>query len=105
ERKLADWEAKRGAQFAILMVPTTKPDGIDEYSQRVTDQWQIGRKGIDEGGLLLIAKDDKKLRIQVGKGFEGSLTDVTAKRIIDEVIVPLFRKGDFAGGVNAGVHQ
>ncbi len=105
ERKLADWEAQRGAQFAILMVPTTKPDTIDQYSQRVTDQWQIGRKGVDDGILLLIAKDDKKLRIQVGKGFEGSLTDVTSKRIIDEVIVPLFRNGDFVGGINAGVDR
>ena len=105
ERKLIDWEAKRGAQFSVLMVPTTSPDTIDQYSQRVTDQWQIGRKGIDDGVLLLIAKDDKKLRIQVGKGFEGSLTDVTAKRIIDEVVVPYFRKGDFVGGINAGVDR
>ena len=105
ERKLAEWEVKRGAQFAVLMVSTTKPDTIDDYSQRVTDQWQIGRKGVDDGVLLLVAKDDKKLRIQVGKGFEGSLTDVTAKRIIEEVIVPLFRKGDFVGGINAGVDR
>ena len=105
ERKLADWEMKRGAQFAVLVVPTTKPDGIDEYSQRVTDQWRLGRKGVDDGVLLLVARDDKKLRIQVGKGFEGSLTDVTAKRIIEEVIVPLFRKGDFVGGINAGVDR
>ena len=105
ERKLVEWEAKRGAQFAVLVVPTTKPDTIDGYSQRVTDQWQIGRKGIDDGVLLLIAKDDKKLRIQVGKGFEGSLTDVTAKRIIEEVIVPPLRKGDFVGGINAGVDR
>ena len=105
EQKLASWEGQKGAQFAILMVPTTQPDTIDQYSQRVTDQWKIGRKGIDDGVLLLIAKDDKKLRIQVGKGFEGALTDVTSKRIIEENIVPPLRKGDFAGGINAGVDK
>ena len=105
ERTLSEWEAKRGAQFAVLIVPTTKPDTIDDYSQRVTDQWRLGRKGVDDGVLLLVAKDDKKLRIQVGKGFEGSLTDVTAKRIIEEIIVPPFRKGDFVGGINAGVDR
>ena len=105
EDKLRRWEAERGAQFAVLIVPTTKPETIDEFSQRVTDAWKIGRKGIDDGILLLVAKNDKRLRLQVGKGFEGSLTDVTSKRIIDEVIVPAFRKGDFAGGLNAGVDK
>ena len=105
EQKLSSWEAQRGSQFAVLIVPTTKPESIDEYSQRVTDAWKIGRKGVDDGILLVIAKNDKKLRLQVGKGFEGALTDVTSKRIIDEVIVPPFRKGDFAGGINAGVDK
>ena len=105
EQKLSAWEAQRGAQFAVLMVPATKPESIDEYSQRVTDSWKIGRKGIADGVLLVIAKDEKKLRFQVGKGFEGSLTDVTAKRIIEEVIVPAFRKGDFTGGINGGVDK
>lgn len=105
EQKLAAWEAQKGGQFAVLMVPTTKPEPIDQYSQRVTDQWLLGRKGVDDGILLLIAKDDKKLRIQVGKGFEGALTDVTAKRIIEEDIVPPLRRGDFVGGINAGVDR
>jgi len=105
EQKLAAWEAGKGSQFAVLIVPTTKPETIEEYSQRVTDQWKIGRKGVDDGILLVIAKDDKKLRLQVGKGFEGSLTDVTSKRIIEEVIVPPFRKGQFAEGINAGVDK
>ncbi|MEO7762251.1 MAG: TPM domain-containing protein, partial [Casimicrobiaceae bacterium] len=91
EQKLAAWEAAKGSQFAVLVVPTTKPESIDEYSQRVTDAWKIGRKDVDDGILLLVAKDDKKLRLQVGKGFEGALTDVTSKRIIEEVIVPLLR--------------
>ena len=105
EQKLAAWEAQRGGQFAVLIIPTTKPESIEEYSQRVTDTWKLGRKGVDDGILLLVAKNDKKLRLQVGKGFEGSLTDVTSKRIIEEVIVPPFRKGDFAGGINAGVDK
>ena len=105
ESKLAAWESRTGGQFAVLLVPTTKPEDIDQYSQRVTDAWKLGRKGIDDGILLLIAKNDKKLRLQVGKGFEGTLTDVTSKRIIDEVIVPAFRKNDFAGGIDAGVDK
>jgi uncharacterized protein len=105
EQKLAGWEAQKGGQFAVLLVPTTKPESIDQYSQRVTDAWKLGRKGVDDGVLLLIAKDDKKLRFQVGKGFEGALTDVTAKRIIEEVIVPVFRQGNFAAGINAGIDK
>jgi uncharacterized protein len=105
EQKLGGWEAQKGGQFAVLIVPTTKPESIDEYSQRVTDAWKLGRKGVDDGILLLVAKNDKKLRLQVGKGFEGALTDVTSKRIIEEIIVPAFRKGDFAGGINAGVDK
>ena len=105
EQKLAGWEAQKGGQFAVLLVATTKPESIDQYSQRVTDAWKLGRKGVDDGVLLLIARDDKKLRFQVGKGLEGALTDVTAKRIIEEVIVPVFRQGNFAAGINAGVDK
>ena len=105
EQKLAGWEAQKGGQFAVLIVPTTKPEAIAQYSQRVTDAWKLGRQGVDDGVLLLVAKDDKKLRFQVGKGLEGALTDVTAKRIIEEVIVPLFRQGNFAAGINAGADK
>ena len=87
----------------MLIVPTTQPETIEQYSIRVAEAWKIGRKKIDDGALLVVAKNDRKLRIEVGYGLEGVLTDVTAKRIIDEVITPKFRSGDFAGGISAGV--
>jgi len=96
-------EARKGSQVAVLIVPTTAPETIEQYSIRVAEAWKIGRKKIDDGALLVVAKDDRKLRIEVGYGLEGSLNDVTAKRIIDEVITPKFRSGDFAGGISAGV--
>jgi uncharacterized protein len=102
-RRLKDLETRKGSQIAVLMVPTTQPETIEQYSIRVADAWKIGRKKIDDGALLVIAKDDHKLRIEVGYGLEGSLTDVTSRRIIDEVIAPRFKSGDFAGGIAAGI--
>jgi uncharacterized protein len=96
-------EARKGSQVAVLIVPTTAPETIEQYSIRAAEAWKIGRKKIDDGALLVVAKDDRKLRIEVGYGLEGALNDVTAKRIIDEVITPKFRNGDFAGGISAGV--
>jgi uncharacterized protein len=87
----------------VLIVPTTQPETIEQYSIRVADAWKIGRRRIDDGALIVVAKDDHRLRIEVGYGLEGSLTDVTARRIIDEVITPKFRSGDFAGGISAGL--
>jgi uncharacterized protein len=104
-QRLKNLEARRGSQLAILMVPTTAPETIEQYSIRVAEAWKIGRKRIDDGALLVIAKNDRKLRIEVGYGLEGALNDVTAKRIIDEVITPRFRSGDFAGGISAGVDR
>ena len=98
-------EARKGSQVAVLIVPTTAPETIEQYSIRVAEVWKIGRKKIDDGALVVVAKDDRKLRIEVGYGLEGSLNDVTAKRIIDEVITPKFRSGDFAGGISAGVDR
>jgi uncharacterized protein len=98
-------EARKGSQVAVLIVPTTAPETIEQYSIRVAEAWKIGRKKIDDGALVVVAKDDRKLRIEVGYGLEGSLNDVTAKRIIDEVITPKFRSGDFAGGISAGVDR
>jgi uncharacterized protein len=89
----------------VLIVPTTAPETIEQYSIRVAEAWKIGRKKIDDGALLVIAKDDRKLRIEVGYGLEGALTDVTSKRIIDEIITPKFRSGDFAGGISSGVDR
>lgn len=103
EHKLAGFEERKGSQIAVLLVPTTQPETIEQYSLRVVEQWKLGRKGVDDGALLLIAKDDRTLRIEVGYGLEGALPDVTARRIVDDIIVPRFRAGDFAGGIDAGV--
>jgi uncharacterized protein len=100
---LRDLEARKGSQVTVLIVPTTQPETIEQYSIRVADAWKIGRKRVDDGAILVIAKDDRRLRIEVGYGLEGALTDVTTKRIIDEIITPRFRSGDFAGGIAAGV--
>src|SRR4051812_26270180 len=86
EAKLAQWEASTGNQLAVLIVPTTQPESIEEYSLRVAEAWKIGHKGSDNGALFLVAKNDKKMRIEVGYGLEGSLTDVTARRIIGDVV-------------------
>lgn len=100
---LKNLETRKGSQVAVLIVPTTAPETIEQFSLRVAEAWKIGRKKIDDGALLVIAKDDRKLRIEVGYGLEGALNDATAKRIIDEIITPRFRNGDFAGGISAGV--
>lgn len=105
EDKLRAFEARKGAQVVVLVVPTTAPENIEQYSIRVVTQWMLGRKNIDDGALLLVAKDDHDMRIEVGKGLEGALTDLTAHRIIAESIIPLFRQGDFYGGINAGLDQ
>ena len=104
-QKLRDFEARKGSQIALLIVPTTAPEEIEQYSIRVAEAWKIGRKKIDDGAILLVAKNDRKLRIEVGYGLEGALTDVTSKRIIDEIITPKFRSGDFAGGISDGVDR
>jgi uncharacterized protein len=98
-------ELRKGSQVAVLIVPTTQPETIEQYSIRVAEAWKIGRKKIDDGALLVVAKDDRKLRIEVGYGIEGALTDVTSKRIIDEIITPRFRNGDFSGGISEGVDK
>jgi uncharacterized protein len=105
EATLKAFEARKGSQIAVLIVPTTAPEAIEQYSIRVAEAWKIGRKKVDDGAILVVAKDDHKLRIEVGYGLEGALTDVTTKRIIDEIITPKFRSGDFAGGISAGVDQ
>jgi uncharacterized protein len=101
--RLQDLQRRKGSQIAVLIVPTTAPETIEQFSLRAAETWKIGRKKIDDGALLVVAKDDHKLRIEVGYGLEGALTDVTARRIIDETIVPRFRSGDFSGGIAAGL--
>ncbi len=105
EARLAEFEARKGAQIAVLIVPTTQPEEIEQYSIRVVDAWKLGREKPDDGALLLVAKEDRTLRIEVGRGLEGALTDLVSKRIIADTITPQFRQGDFAGGIDAGVEQ
>jgi uncharacterized protein len=105
EAKLADWEAKTTNQLAVLIVPSTKPETIEEYSLRVAEAWKIGQKGKDNGAVFLIAKNDKQMRIEVGYGLEGELTDVASRRIIGDTVAPLFSKGQFAAGISAGVDR
>ena len=104
-QKLSDFEARKGSQIAVLIVPTTDPETIEQFSIRVAEAWKIGRKKVDDGAILVVAKNDRHLRIEVGYGLEGALTDVSSRRIIDEVITPKFREGDFAGGISAGVER
>lgn len=105
ERMLQEFEARKGAQLAVLLVPTAKPEEIEQYALRVGEQWKLGRKKVDDAAILVVAKDDRTLRIEVGYGLEGALNDATAARIIREVIVPRFREGDFYGGINAGLDR
>lgn len=105
EATLAEFERRKGSQIAVLLVPSTAPEEIEQYSIRVVDAWKLGRKAVDDGALLIIATDDRRLRIEVGRGLEGVLTDLTSNRIITEIIRPRFRDGDYAGGVEAGVDR
>lgn len=103
EVELSAIEQHKGAQIAVLLAPTFQPESIEQYGIRLADAWRLGRKGVDDGVILLIAKDDRQLRIEVGYGLEGVLNDATAKRIISEVITPRFREGDYFGGIEAGI--
>jgi uncharacterized protein len=105
EAKLTAFEQARGAQVVILMVPTTQPEDIAAYAQRIGDSWKIGRKDIGDGLLLVVAKNDRTVRIETTKALEGAIPDLAAKQIIDEAITPRFKQGDFAGGLDAGAQQ
>ena len=102
ESRLAAFETKKGAQLAVLIVPTIQPETIEQFGMRVVEAWKLGRKGVDDGALLLVAKDDRALRIEVGYGLEGALNDATAKRIVAEIITPSFKRGEFYAGIDAG---
>src|SRR5258705_12638869 len=102
---IRNFETRKGSQIAVLIVPTTDGESIEQFSLRAAEAWKIGRKKIDDGAMLVIAQNDRHLRIEVGYGLEGALTDVTTKRIIDEEITPKFKTGDFAGGVSAGINR
>jgi uncharacterized protein len=105
DAKLAAFEAARGAQIVVLMVPTTQPEDIAAYAQRVGDSWKIGRQDIGDGLLLVVAKDDRTVRIETTKALEGAIPDLAAKQIIDGALTPRFRQGDFAGGLDAAADQ
>jgi uncharacterized protein len=105
EQTLTAFEARKGSQLAVLMVATSAPEEIEQYALRVAEQWKLGRKKVDDGAILVVAKDDRALRIEVGYGLEGALNDLTSKRIISETILPRFKGQDFYGGITAGVGQ
>jgi uncharacterized protein len=105
EAKLQAFEQARGTQIAVLMVATTQPEDIVDYTQRVADAWKLGRRDVGDGVLLVVAKGDRTLRIATAKTLEGAVPDLAARRVIEEAITPRFRQGDFAGGISAGLDQ
>jgi len=105
EQTLSAFEARKGSQLAVLIVPTTTPEVIEQFALRVAERWKLGRKKVDDGAILVVAKNDRALRIEVGYGLEGALSDITSKRIISETITPRFKQDDYFGGVEAGMDQ
>ena len=105
EQTLTAFEARKGSQLAVLMVASSAPEEIEQYALRVAEQWKLGRKKVDDGAILVVAKNDRAMRIEVGYGLEGALNDLTSKRIISETILPRFKAQDFYGGITAGVEQ
>src|SRR5258706_4813745 len=103
DAKLRDFEAERGSQVVVLLVPSIGTEAIEDFATRVTDAWQLGRKGVDDGVLFVIAKQERKMRIHTGRGVQGTLTDVLSKRIVADIVAARFRTGDFAGGIDDGV--
>ena len=103
ESKLATFEAQAGPQIVVLVVASTKPEDIAAYAQRVADQWKIGRRDVGDGVLLVVARDDRRIRIEVAKALEGAIPDLAARQIIDRAITPAFKRGDYAAGTAAGI--
>lgn len=101
--KILNLQKEKGSQIQVLIIPTTEPEAIEQYSIRLAEDWKIGRKNVDDGVILVIAIEDRKLRIEVGYGLEGAIPDVLAKRIIDQIITPSFKEGNFSGGIASGV--
>ena len=104
-QSLSTLETEKGAQIAVLIIPTTGTESIDQYAVRAFEQWKLGRERVDDGILFVVAKDDRRMRIEVGYGLEGAVPDLLAGRIIREQVAPKFQQGDFAGGVTAGVNS
>lgn len=103
--KLAALERAKGSQVVVLMVASTQPEDISSYANRVANAWKIGRRSVGDGVLVIVAKDDRRVRIEVAKTLEGALPDLATKQVIDEAISPNFRKGDYAAGLNAAADQ
>jgi len=105
EEKLRDFEQRKGSQIAVLITGTTFPEPIESFSIRVADAWKIGRKGVSDGIIVVVAKSDRVMRLEIGYGLEGAIPDATAKRLIDEVFIPGFREGNFYEGLNSGIDR
>lgn len=103
EERLAAFESRKGSQIAVVIVPTTEPEAIEQFGIRLAEQAKVGRKRVDDGAILIVALKDRALRIEVGYGLEGALPDAVAKRIIENDIVPRFKQGDYYGGIDAGI--
>ena len=105
QKKLSDFETRKGSQIAVVMVPTVEPEGIERFSIRLGDAWKLGRKGIDDGAILVVALGDRRMRIEVGNGLQGAITDLDSSRIISEFLRPRFRDGDYYGGISAAIDR
>ena len=105
DQRLARFEQEKGTQIVVLLVSSTAPEDIAAYANRVANTWKIGRQGVGDGMLIVVAKNDRKLRIEVAKTLEGAVPDLAARQIMDEAITPRFKQNDYAGGLNAGVEQ
>lgn len=103
EAKLAAFEQAHGSQIAVLLVPTTQPEPIEDFAHRVGEAWKIGRKGVGDGLLVIVARDDKRVRIDVARALEGAIPDLAAKRVIREEMAPRFAQGNYSGGLNVGL--
>lgn len=105
ESRLATFETQRGTQIVVVLVPTTQPEDIADYTQRLGDAWKIGRQDVGDSVLFVVAKNDRRVRIATSKTLEGAIPDLVARRIIDQAVTPAFRRNDFAGGIEAGIDQ
>jgi len=103
EEKLAGVEKEKGTQFAVLILPSTQPESIEQFGIRLAEAWKIGRRGVNDGAIIIVAKDDHRMRIEVGYGLEGAIPDAVAKRVIAEVMTPQFKQGDYAGGLDQAI--
>lgn len=105
EQQLATLESQTGAQVVVLVVASTQPEELADYAWRVADQWKLGRRSVGDGVLVVVARDDRRVRIEVARALEGTVPDLAARRIIDQAIKPAFRAGDYAGGLHAAIEQ